>query len=156
ALLVFLTAPMLSHAYERLCFKQTWFSNPRFARFEKLIETRSGVVAVSARELIIGDGSWEGHLSTALDDDFNFAFSLPPFALSSFHPHPRHVLMIGVGGGAWAEIVASHPQLESLTIVEINPGYLQLIAQYPQVSPVLRNPKVQFVIDDGRRWLIEN
>src|SRR5581483_66600 len=27
---------------------------------------------------------------------------------------------------------------------------------YPQVSAVLKNPKVHFVVDDGRRWLLEN
>jgi predicted membrane-bound spermidine synthase len=155
-LIVFLTAPLFSHAYERLCFKQTWFDNPRFARFVNIVETKSGVISASPRGMVYGDGSWEARLNTSLDDDFNFNFTLPPFALSSFHPHPRRVLMIGLGGGAWAEIIANHPQLEKLTIVEINPGYLQLIARYPQVSGVLKNPKVQFVIDDGRRWLLEN
>lgn len=154
--LMILASPVFSHAYERLCFKQTWAINPRFARFVKVIETRSGVVSVTPRGQVFGDGSWEARLNTSLDDNFNFNFALPPFALSSFHPNPRQVLMIGVGGGAWAEIIANHPQLEKMTIVEINPGYVQLIAQYPQVSAVLKNPKVQFVIDDGRRWLLAN
>jgi spermidine synthase len=38
-------------------------------------------------------------------------------------------------------------------VVEINPGYLALIAQQPEVASVLRNPKVTIVTDDGRRWL---
>ena len=41
-------------------------------------------------------------------------------------------------------------------IVELNPGYLQLIAQYPQVASLLRNPKVKIITDDGRRWLLAN
>jgi spermidine synthase len=37
--------------------------------------------------------------------------------------------------------------------VEINPGYLSLIAQAPEVASVLNHPKVTIVTDDGRRWL---
>jgi spermidine synthase len=39
-------------------------------------------------------------------------------------------------------------------VVEINPGYYELIAQYPEVSSLLRNPKVHIYTDDARRWLI--
>ena len=51
---------------------------------------------------------------------------------------------------------AHHPQVEHLTIVEINPGYLPLIRQVPEVASLLQNPKVDIEIDDGRRWLIRN
>jgi SAM-dependent methyltransferase len=61
--------------------------------------------------------------------------------------------MIGLASGSWAQIIANHPQVKEFTIVEINPGYLQLIPQYPNVAGVLKNPKVHVVIDDGRRWL---
>jgi spermidine synthase len=40
-----------------------------------------------------------------------------------------------------------------MTIVEINPGYLPLIAEHSNVSSLLHNPKVHIVTDDGRRWL---
>ena len=39
---------------------------------------------------------------------------------------------------------------------EINPGYLQLITQEPEVASLLINPKVTIVTDDGRRWLDRN
>jgi hypothetical protein len=41
-----------------------------------------------------------------------------------------------------------------MEIVEINPGYLELIARYPMVQSLLRNPKVHVTVDDGRRWLL--
>jgi spermidine synthase len=53
-------------------------------------------------------------------------------------------------------VIANHSQVEKLTIVEINPSYLRLIPQYPQVAGLLRNPKVEIIIDDGRRWLVRN
>jgi spermidine synthase len=39
-------------------------------------------------------------------------------------------------------------------VVEINPGYLKLIPQYPMVRSFPQNPKVHLYIDDGRRWLL--
>ena len=38
--------------------------------------------------------------------------------------------------------------------MEINPGYLKLIPQYPVVRSLLANPKAHVWVDDGRRWLI--
>ena len=61
--------------------------------------------------------------------------------------------MIGLASGSWAQVIASNPAVASLTVVEINKGYLTLIAQQPEVASVLRNPKVTLVTDDGRRWL---
>jgi spermidine synthase len=61
--------------------------------------------------------------------------------------------MIGLGAGAWAQVIVNNPEVERLTIVEINPGYLSLIAKYPAVMTVLTNPKVEINIDDGRRWI---
>jgi spermidine synthase len=62
--------------------------------------------------------------------------------------------VIGLSSGSWAQILIHHPQAESMDIVEINPGYLQLIARYPVVESLLRNPKVHIYVDDGRRWLL--
>jgi spermidine synthase len=64
--------------------------------------------------------------------------------------------MIGLSSGSWAQVIANHNQVEHFTIVEINPSYLDLIRQYPEVARVLKNPKVRVVIDDGRRWLARN
>src|SRR5919109_1334015 len=90
-------------------------------------------------------------ISTSLVNDRNMI--VRAYGVGAIHPAPREVLMIGLATGAWAQVIANMPGVEKFTIVEINPGYLQLIAKYPQVSSLLRNPKVEIVIDDGRRWL---
>jgi len=41
-------------------------------------------------------------------------------------------------------------------VIEINPGYLDVVKRYPCVAPQLTNPKVEVIIDDGRRWLTNN
>ena len=97
---------------------------------------------------------YDGRFNTELTNDVNGI--LRPFALSLFHPAPKRVLMIGLASGSWAKVLANHPDLEALTIVEINPSYLRIVAERPEVSSVLSDPKVRIVIDDGRRWLMLN
>jgi len=78
---------------------------------------------------------------------------LRALVLSAIHPAPKHILMIGLSSGSWGQVFANHPQVESFDVVEINPGYLQLIPEYPVVRSLLQNPKVHIFVDDGRRWL---
>ena len=105
------TTPLFSSVYERLCFKKGWGLELRFNRFERVVETKSGVVTVTPRGLVYGDGSIEARTSTDLKNGNAFNFVLPPSALRSFHPHPARILMIGLGIGAWAEIIANNPQV---------------------------------------------
>jgi hypothetical protein len=112
------------------------------------------VAAVTQDMVVYGGGVYDGQIRTDLVHDVNMLFR--PFSISLWHAAPREVLMIGLSTGAWAQVIANHPQVEKLTIVEINPGYLRLIRKYPAVRALLANPKVNIVIDDGRRWLVSN
>jgi len=58
-----------------------------------------------------------------------------------------------MSGGAWTQILAHNPAVEHVTVVEISHGYIKLVQNHTVVSSVLSNPKVNIVIDDGRRWL---
>jgi spermidine synthase len=122
------------------------------AQFRDVVENRSGVITVTRNGTVYGGGAYDGRISTDLIDDR----IVRAYAIAALHPAPRQVLLIGLGTGSWAQVIANHPQVESLTIVEINPGYLQIVAKYPQVASLLSNPKVRVVIDDGRRWLTRN
>ena len=137
-------APLL---LERLQFKDMSVSAP----FKRVIENRSGIIAVSADDRVWGHGMYDGQFNTGLVTDGNGIDR--PFALSLFHGKPRRGLLFGLATGSWARVIASNPNVESLTIVEINPGYLQLISERSEVASVLTDPKVKIVIDDGRRWL---
>jgi spermidine synthase len=116
-----------------------------------VVETRSGVITVGRDGTIYGGGAYDGAFTTDLLHDKNSI--VRAYALSAFHAAPRRVLMIGLASGSWAQVIASHPQVESLKIIEINPGYLELLPKFPPVESLPRNPKVDIVIDDGRRWL---
>jgi spermidine synthase len=151
AMVAALANPMFNRLYEKMLFKADY---ARQGAFRHLVENRSGVIAVARDGAVFGGGVYDGYFNVDLVHDVNGTFRA--FALSSFHPAPERVLMIGLASGSWAQIIANHPQLKEFTIVEINPGYLKLIPDYPAVASVLKNPKVRIVTDDGRRWLSAN
>jgi spermidine synthase len=127
---------------------------PDAAPLIQVVENRSGIITVAPGGIVFGNGMYDGRFNTDLVHDSNGI--VRPYALSLFHPAPRKVLMIGLSSGSWAQVIANNPDVASLTIVEINPGYLELIAKAPEVASVLANPKVSIVTDDGRRWLWAN
>ncbi|MFN0102776.1 MAG: fused MFS/spermidine synthase [Bryobacteraceae bacterium] len=144
---VWASGPLFHMIYERLMYKEDFDPS---APFTDIVETQSGVVTVDRERHIYGGGAHDGILTTRL---LTADSCIRPFSLSYIHPAPKYVLLVGMAGGAWSQIVGNHPQVERAVIVEINPGYLTVIERYPEVAPVLRNPRVQIVIDDGRRWM---
>jgi spermidine synthase len=152
ALLVVLgSIPLFHGMYEKMLLKDKYAP---LAQFAAVVETRSGVITVTQMGTVFGGGVYDGKFNISLVNDTNGIQRA--FALSYFHPNPREVLMVGLSSGSWAQVIANHPQVEHLTIVEINPGYLRLVQQVPEVASLLQNPKVHIDIDDGRRWLVRN
>ena len=151
SLIVVCSGALFDRVYEQMVYKKDYRTVDRFAR---LIESRSGVVAVAQDGTVFGGGMYDGRFNTSPLHDTNMI--VRAYAISSFHPSPKNVLMIGLSSGSWAQVIVNHPDVEKLTVVEINPAYLNLIPQYPEVAGLLKNPKVEIVIDDGRRWLVRN
>jgi len=137
--------------YEKMLLKKDFISGMEFGT---VVETRSGVIAVTQTGTVFGGGIYDGRFNVSLVNDTNGIQRA--YSLSYSHPSPKEVLMIGLSSGSWAQVIANHPQIEHLTIVEINPGYLRLIQRVPEVASLLQNPKVRIDIDDGRRWLMRN
>lgn len=119
--------------------------------FDRIVETRSGVITATADGVVYGHGRYDGRFNTDLVKDTNMI--VRPYALSLLHPRPERVLMIGLSTGSWARVIAANPHVKSLKVVEINPGYLDLIRTSDEVKGVLDDPKVELIFDDGRRWL---
>lgn len=146
------------------------FSNPALSRgnyerfqairnysgetFKQIIETKSGVITVTDNDRVYGGGVYDGLFNIDLINDNNGI--IRPYILSAFHPEPKRVLMIGLATGSWAQVVAHHPSLEKLVVVEINPGYIEVVAGNSTVSSLLSSEKVDIVIDDGRRYMQRN
>jgi len=131
-----------------------WKGAPSARKIVDVVENRSGIITVTEDGIVFGNGMYDGRFNTDLKNDTNGI--VRPYALSLFRPAPRDVLMIGLSSGSWAQVIANNPDVASLTVVEINPGYLALIKKEPEVASILTNPKVKLITDDGRRWLRAN
>jgi SAM-dependent methyltransferase len=140
--------PLFATVYGQMQSREEW-GKPG-TRLNDVVETRSGVVIVDQDAAIFGGGVFDGFVVT---DIHKTDTVIEPLSFSLIHPDPEEVLEVGMSGGAWSEIIANHPQVRKQTIIEINPGYIQVARRYPAVAPFLKNPKVEVIIDDGRRWM---
>jgi spermidine synthase len=145
------SGPLFDTIYERMLWKNQYRDGYRFAH---LVESRGGVIAVTKDGVVFGGGVYDGRFNTSLVHDTNML--VRAYAVAAFHPAPKRVLMVGLSSGSWAQVIVNDPAVEQLTAVEINPAYLKLIAEHPDVASALRNPKLSIVIDDGRRWLVRH
>jgi predicted membrane-bound spermidine synthase len=143
---------LFEDVYDRLMFRVGYGPAMRFA---DVAENRSGVIGVMADGAVYGSGVYDGHYNTDLHQA-RVNLIHRAYALGLFHPKPRRVLMIGLSSGSWASVVTNHPDVESVTVVEINPGYVGLLGHHPVVSNLTTDPRVHIVIDDGRRWLLRH
>jgi len=144
-----------ARTYERL--EHTTDFNTDGHRYRRVVETHSGVIATTAAspdDVISGGGVYDGRLNTGLEHDSNGIFRA--YVAGALVENPTDVLVIGLSGGSWARVLANHEGVKSMTIVEINGGYLDIIKDYPESATLLTDPRVKIVIDDGRRWLIRN
>jgi len=139
-----------SQLFEKLHYK-TGFQQKK--PYKYLIQNRSGVIAVepSITDIVYGGGIYDGRFNT--DPVLNTNLITRAYMIAALHPKPEEVLLIGLSSGSWARVIANHTGVKKFTIVEINPGYIELIQRYPEIAALLRDPKVSIHIDDGRRWL---
>jgi len=144
-------APLYANLWGEMEYKDEW-GGPGTS-LSDVVETRSGVVTVDYDGAVFGGGVYDGWMYADLHDNPQIR---RPLSISFLHPDPQEILMVGMSGGAWTEVIANHPQVRKVVCIEINPGYVEVIRRYPQVAPLLRNPKVEIVYDDGRRWMTRN
>ena len=120
-----------------------------------VLQNRYGIVHTRASkqggDWVFGGNTYDGRVNTDLLVDSNGIRRV--YLLAALHPQPRNVLQIGLGSGSWMEVLAGFRGLESLDVVEINPGYAQLVERYPGVRAAEALPEVHLNWDDGRKWL---
>ncbi len=129
---------------------------PRDQPFKKTVQNRSGIITVDEAlepgdaDIVYGGGIYDGRY--AIDPRSpNGIYRC--YMIAALHPEPANVLEIGFSSGSWAAALLRHEALKELQIVEINPGYLEIIKDYEEHSRITENPKVMIHTDDGRRWL---
>jgi predicted membrane-bound spermidine synthase len=125
------------------------------APFGSVLQNKHGIVHTlrddKLGDVVYGGNLYDGRVSVDMSVDANGLARV--YILAAAHPQPRRVLVIGMSTGAWTKAIAGCQGVEHIDVVEINPAYLELMRGYPQVAPLLQDPRVHIHIDDGRRWL---
>ncbi len=146
---------VLSTMMERFHFRSSFNT---WTTFRHINYSRQGIITVlpgpKGADIFLGGGAYDGGVNTDPENNINGIRRC--YMIGSMHRKPSKVLMIGLSTGSWAEVLANYKLVDSLTIIEIQPGYINLIKNYPDISPLLSNPKVKIIIDDGRRWMKRN
>ena len=75
-------------------------------------------------------------------------------------PEARHVLILGGGDGMAAREVLKYPQVESVTLVDLDPAMTRLFSSAPALrelnADALNSPKLHVVNIDALKWLEES
>ncbi len=68
--------------------------------------------------------------------------------------HPRRILIIGLGGGNTAFFASRLPRVEEIVIVELMSELAPFLSEHvAQVDHLLSDARVDYILDDGRRYL---
>ena len=120
-----------------------------------IAETRQGIVVSYRQEhggdVIFGGNVYDGR--TNLDPRVNSNKINRVLVLAALRPEPRRVLEIGLSIGTWNYLITGFPGVEAIDAVEINPGYVELMKDYPEQRRALADPRVNLTIGDGRKFL---
>ena len=121
-----------------------FISESRHGTIHTLLDTKGDTV-------VYGENVYDGKINTSLVRDVNGIFRV--YALAAMHAQPKKILMIGMSGGSWVEVVRHFPQVERIDVIEINPNYLELVRRHREVAPLLADARVKLHITDGRKYL---
>lgn len=152
-IIAFLHDNVYSQILEKLHYKNDFVNKKPY---KYLLQNRVGIIAVeeSITDIIYGGGVYDGRFN--IDPILNTNGIRRAYMIAALHPNPKDILEIGLSSGSWTWVLASHKNVEKIDVVEINPGYLDVIKNYSEHATVLKNPKINIHIDDGRRWLNRN
>ncbi|NJM87652.1 MAG: polyamine aminopropyltransferase [Hydrococcus sp. RU_2_2] len=72
------------------------------------------------------------------------------------HPNVKDVLVIGAGDGGTIRELVRYPEIERITMVEIDEAVVRASKQFfPTISSAFNHPKLNLLIDDGIKFVAE-
>jgi predicted membrane-bound spermidine synthase len=74
---------------------------------------------------------------------------------ASARTRARDALVIGFGTGGFTEALLALSEVEDVTLVEISETLLDHLRGFSTMLPILENPKLHTIIEDGRRYLYQ-
>jgi spermidine synthase len=96
------------------------------------------------------------HLQFSSRDEYRYHESLIHPGLASI-PVPRHVLVLGGGDGLAVREILKYPQIESITLVDLDPEITQLFSTHPMLTALNQrsflSPRVHVINADAFLWV---
>jgi spermidine synthase len=102
------------------------------------------------RRLQFTCGATQSVMSLEDPDALVTAYARKMMAFLLFNSNPKHILMIGLGGGSLAKFCYRHLPNTRLTVVEINEDVIALRDQF-RIPP--DDPRFEVIHDDGARYM---
>jgi len=100
-----------------------------------------------------------GHLQFSSRDEYRYHEALVHPGLAAVAA-PRRVLVLGGGDGLAVREILKHPQIESVTLVDLDPEMTALFSTHPYLRELnkgaLTAPKVKVINADAFPWLESN
>ncbi|TMH19673.1 MAG: methyltransferase domain-containing protein [Betaproteobacteria bacterium] len=119
-------------------------------RLGKWLAARKAIEIVEeggVRVLQIGGNAIQSAMRLAAPDRIELDYVRAMMAFLLFHPSPRDVFLVGLGGGSMARFIHQRMPQTRVTVVEINPGVVTAARRYfhfPQ-----EDARLEIVIGDG-------
>ncbi len=99
------------------------------------------------------------HLQFSSRDEYRYHEALIHPGLSAI-PAPRHVLVLGGGDGLALREILKYPQIESVTLVDLDPEMTRLFSTNPMLTALNQksflSPKVHIINADAFPWVDDN
>lgn len=99
------------------------------------------------------------HLQFSSRDEYRYHEALVHPGLAAV-PAPRHVLVLGGGDGLAVREILRYPQVESITLVDLDPEMTKLFSSHPVLTRIndksLLSPRVRVVNADAFPWVDSN
>ncbi|MET9621168.1 MULTISPECIES: polyamine aminopropyltransferase [unclassified Streptomyces] len=148
-LAVLATATVLVDDFESAARRAVYGDSVRVA-----VHTRQQEVVVTGERGRPPDLFLDGRLRVAGQDEHRYHEALVHPAMNGAH---ARVLIVGGGDGLAAREVLRYPGVEAVTVVELDPGVVDLARTDPELAALnrqaFRDPRVQVAYADAFRWL---
>ena len=99
------------------------------------------------------------HLQFSSRDEYRYHEALVHPGLAAV-PAPRHVLILGGGDGLAAREILKYSQVESITLVDLDPEMTKLFSSHPMLTKLndqsLLSPRIHVVNADAFPWVDAN
>lgn len=96
------------------------------------------------------------HLQFSSRDEYRYHEALIHPGLSAI-PVPRHVLVLGGGDGLAVREILKYPQVENITLVDLDPEMTRLFSTHPMLTALNQksflSPKVHIINADAFPWV---